>query len=103
LFPEDALEGELRAVDSENKKNLQTDLWRIGLLHRPLINPKHPSGKYGTGNWKTLHDVPLSKGISLRDEFIKFYKNHYSENRMKLAIMGRQSLDLLTARLVLLS
>jgi insulysin len=33
----------------------------------------------------------------LCDEFIKFYATHYSANRMKLVVLGRESLDTLEA------
>ena len=40
-----------------------------------------------------LHDDPIGRGVKIRDEFIKFYEKHYSANRMKLAVLGRESLD----------
>lgn len=93
LFLEDTVDRELRAVDSENKKNLQSDNWRLHQLNKTLSNPKHPFCHFSTGSYETLHDVPISRGIKLRDEFIKFYKTHYSANRMKLVVLGRESLD----------
>jgi insulysin len=93
LFLEDTLDRELRAVDSENKKNLQSDTWRLHQLNKSLSNPKHPFCHFSTGNYDTLHDVPLSRGVKIRDEFIKFYEKHYSANRMKLVVLGRESLD----------
>jgi insulysin len=93
LFLEDTLDRELQAVDSENKKNLQSDTWRLNQLNKSLANPEHPYCHFSTGNYKTLHDDPLARGVKIRDEFIKFYKTHYSANRMKLAVLGRESLD----------
>lgn len=87
------MDRELRAVDSENKKNLQSDVWRMQQLHRSLGNPKHPFSGFSTGNLKTLRDEPLARGIKIRDEFIKFYETHYSANRMKLVVLGRESLE----------
>ncbi|KAL1387083.1 a-pheromone processing metallopeptidase Ste23 [Phyllosticta capitalensis] len=93
LFLEETLDRELRAVDSENKKNLQNDVWRLHQLNKSLSNPKHPYCHFSTGNYKTLHDEPLARGVKIRDEFIKFYETHYSANRMKLVVLGRESLD----------
>jgi insulysin len=93
LFLEDTLDRELRAVDSENKKNLQSDQWRMFQLNRELSSEKHPYHNFATGSYQTLHDEPLSKGIKIRDAFINFYKEHYSANRMKLVVLGRESLD----------
>jgi insulysin len=93
LFLEDTLDRELRAVDSENKKNLQSDNWRLHQLNKTLSNPAHPFCHFSTGNYETLHDQPISRGVKIRDEFIGFYEKHYSANRMKLVVLGRESLD----------
>ncbi|KAF2746080.1 LuxS/MPP-like metallohydrolase [Sporormia fimetaria CBS 119925] len=95
LFLEDTLDRELRAVDSENKKNLQNDQWRLHQLTKSLANPKHPYNHFSTGSYKTLHDDPLARGVKIRDEFMKFHSTHYSANRMKLVILGREDLDTL--------
>lgn len=97
LFLEDTLDRELRAVDSENKKNLQADNWRLHQLNKSLSNKKHPFHKFSTGNYKVLRDDPIERGVKIRDAFIDFYKKHYSANRMKLAVLGRESLDDLEA------
>jgi insulysin len=93
LFLEDTLDRELRAVDSENKKNLQSDTWRMMQLNKSLSNKNHPYHLFSTGNYKTLHDEPIERGVKIREEFIKFYEKHYSANRMKLVVLGRESLD----------
>lgn len=93
LFLEDTLDRELRAVDSENKKNLQSDNWRMMQLNRSLANKKHPYHKFATGNYKVLHDDPIARGVKIREAFIGFYKKHYSANRMKLAVLGKESVD----------
>jgi insulysin len=80
-------------VDSENKKNLQSDVWRLHQLQQSLSNAEHPFCHFSTGNWDTLHEIPFSRGQNLRDEFMKFYQTHYSANRMKLCVLGRESLD----------
>lgn len=93
LFLETTLDRELRAVDSENKKNLQSDAWRLSQLAKTLSNPKHPYHHFSTGNLQTLRDGPQRRGVKIRDEFIKFYEKHYSANRMKLVVLGREPLD----------
>ncbi|KAL5371833.1 hypothetical protein DPSP01_013961 [Paraphaeosphaeria sporulosa] len=95
LFLEDALDREIKAVDSENKKNLQSDTWRLGQLDKNLSNPKHPYNQFAIGSRKTLHDDPIARGVNVRDEFMKFYATHYSANRMKLVVLGRENLDTL--------
>jgi insulysin len=89
------LDRELKAVDSENKKNLQSDTWRLHQLNKALSNPNHPYCHFSTGSFKTLHDDPIARGVKIRDEFMKFHSKHYSANRMKLVVLGRESLDTL--------
>jgi insulysin len=95
LFLEDTLDREIQSVDSENKKNLQSDTWRLHQLQQSLSNPAHPFNHFSTGNWSTLHEIPLGRGQNLRNEFMKFYQDHYSANRMKLVVLGLESLDVL--------
>ena len=93
LFLEDTLDRELNAVNSENKKNLQSDVWRLSQLAKSLSNPKHPYHHFSTGNLQTLKEEPEKRGVKIRDAFIQFYEKHYSANRMKLVVLGRESLE----------
>jgi insulysin len=95
LFQAASLDRELRAVDSEHKKNLQDDFWRMFQLDKSLSNPNHPWSKFATGNLEVLKLLPESRGVNVRDKFIEFHAKHYSANRMKLVILGREPLDLL--------
>ncbi|WZH44856.1 Metalloenzyme LuxS/M16 peptidase-like protein [Fusarium acuminatum] len=95
LFLPETLDRELKAVDSENKKNLQNDTWRLHQLEKSLSNPKHPFCHFSTGNFEVLKTLPEARGINVRDKFIEFHGKHYSANRMKLVVLGREPLDLL--------
>lgn len=97
LFLADTLDRELRIVDSENKKNLQSDQWRLTQVGRSTSNRKHPVHKFATGNYQCLYEEPVSRGIDIRKRFIEFYETHYSADRMKLVILGRESLHELEA------
>ncbi|KAJ3120829.1 hypothetical protein HK100_012638 [Physocladia obscura] len=90
LFDESCTERELNAVDSEHKKNLQDDAWRIQQLEQDLSKEGHVYQKFGTGNLDTLKTIPELKGLKTREMCIKFYKKHYSANIMKL---GKESLE----------
>ncbi|PSS03756.1 Metalloenzyme, LuxS/M16 peptidase-like protein [Coniella lustricola] len=100
LFLESTLDRELRAVDSENKKNLQSDTWRLNQLEKSLSNPAHPYCHFSTGSLDTLKTKPEAEGINVRQKFIEFYEKHYSANRMKLVVLGREPLDVLEAWVV---
>lgn len=86
LFNPEFVERELHAVDSEHQKNLKSDLWRARRVFEDLHKPGHPRQKFATGNIDTLKSVD-------RATLIKFYKEHYSANIMKLAMMSPLSLD----------
>ncbi|AJV59003.1 ADQ_G0038370.mRNA.1.CDS.1 [Saccharomyces cerevisiae] len=96
LFNKDSTDKEINAVNSENKKNLQNDIWRIYQLDKSLTNTKHPYHKFSTGNIETLGTLPKENGLNVRDELLKFHKNFYSANLMKLCILGREDLDTLS-------
>lgn len=93
LFLSSTLDRELQAVDSENKKNLQSDHWRLNQLDKTLSNKKHPYHHFSTGNLQTLRDEPKKRGVDVRKEFMQFHDKHYSANRMKLVVLGKEPLD----------
>ncbi|WFD42936.1 insulysin [Malassezia psittaci] len=96
LFDASCSEREIRAVDSEHKKNLQSDLWRSYQLEKSVSDSSHPYSKFGTGNLDTLWDQPRSRGIEIRDELLKFHQKYYSANLMKLVVIGREPIEQLT-------
>jgi insulysin len=93
LFLADCTDRELNAVDSEHKKNLQSDTWRLFQLDKCLSNPSYPYNKFGTGNLVTLKEEPIAKGLDVRQAFMNFHETYYSANLMKLVVLGRESLD----------
>ncbi|EER05922.1 Sporozoite developmental protein, putative [Perkinsus marinus ATCC 50983] len=87
LFTQSATDREVQAVNSENSKNLQVDVWRMMQLERELVfNKEHPSYHFGTGNKETLKQIP-------RDALLDFHNKWYSSNIMKLAVIGNESLE----------
>ncbi|EGG01311.1 insulinase [Melampsora larici-populina 98AG31] len=97
LFTETCTEREIRAVDSENSKNLQSDAWRLLQLDKHTSSHEHHSyWKYGTGNLQTLWNQPILLGLNIREELMKFHSKHYSSNLMTLAVLGRHSIQELT-------
>ena len=93
LFLTDTLDRELRAVDSEYKKNLQSDAWRLMQLSRSTSNKEHPIHKFAAGNYRCLYEEPVTRGVDIRKRFIQFHEACYSANRMKLVVLGRESLQ----------
>ncbi|KAJ4971806.1 hypothetical protein NE237_004905 [Protea cynaroides] len=93
LMSPDATTREIKAVDSENQKNLLSDGWRIFQLQKHLSADSHPFHKFSTGNWDTLEVRPKAKGLDTRRELIKFYEENYSANLMHLVVYWKESLD----------
>lgn len=93
LMSDDATLREIKAVDSENQKNLLSDSWRMNQLQKHLSSSEHPYHKFSTGNWDTLMTVPKGKGLDTRQELIKFYEENYSANLMHLVVYGKGTLD----------
>uniref|UniRef100_A0ACD5UM50 Uncharacterized protein n=1 Tax=Avena sativa TaxID=4498 RepID=A0ACD5UM50_AVESA len=93
LMSPDATLREIKAVDSENQKNLLSDPWRMSQLQKHLCSNNHPYHKFSTGNWDTLEVKPKEKGLDTRVELINFYDSHYSANLMQLVVYGKESLD----------
>lgn len=96
LFSKSCKDREIRAVDSENKKNLQNDMWRLYQLEKLTSNPSHPYSGFSTGNFHTLHEEPISQGKDVRDVLIDFHLNQYSSNLMSLVVLGKEDLDTLS-------
>ncbi|XP_041024462.1 insulin-degrading enzyme-like 1, peroxisomal [Juglans microcarpa x Juglans regia] len=93
LMSADATMREIKAVDSENQKNLLSDAWRMNQLQKHLSMEGHPYHKFSTGNLDTLEVRPKARGLDTRLELIKFYKENYSANLMHLVVYAKENLD----------
>ncbi|CAA0837441.1 Zinc-metallopeptidase- peroxisomal [Striga hermonthica] len=93
LMSADATTREIKAVDSENQKNLLSDVWRMNQLQKHLSAEDHPYHKFSTGNWETLEVRPKEKGLDTRQELLRFYNENYSANLMHLVIYSKDALD----------
>lgn len=95
LFTESSTNRELNAIESENAKNLQSDVFRLYQIEKSRANNLHPYSKFYTGNKATLLDGTKKNKIDLRTELIKFYGKYYSADVMSLGVVGPQPLPLL--------
>jgi len=57
----------------------------------------HAYTRFFTGNLETLGARPAAAGVDVHAAVVAFHREHYSANRMKLVLMGRDSLDALQA------
>lgn len=97
LFTPSATDREINAVNSEHLKNKQSDAWRMQQLLRNSTNPSHPLNRFSTGDINTLKIIPESEGIEIRQKLLDFHLKYYSANEMRLAVLGKGSLDELEA------
>ena len=67
-FTPSAAAREINAVDSEHRKNLQQDVWRLGQLEKAVrANPDHPAFKFGTGYKETLSARDARNSVSRKE------------------------------------
>jgi len=104
LFSPSCTSRELNAVDSENKKNHQTDVWRIFQLDKHLSKGGHVWSKFGSGNrdslskaarevkaQRTLNLVsPVDVNLALSNPSSRFLSPVPSETDADGGVVGRE-------------
>ncbi|KAJ7964315.1 Insulin-degrading enzyme [Quillaja saponaria] len=94
LVKMEAMEREVLAVDSEFNQVLQSDACRLQQLQCHTSEPGHPFNRFLWGNKKSLVEA-MEKGINLREQILRLYKDYYHGGLMKLVVIGGESLDVL--------
>ena len=94
-FDREYVERERQVVHSEYVSRRRSDRLRSLAAWKQALDPRHPLSRFLVGNAETLADRP---GADLRDELIDFYEGTYSSHLMKLAVVGREPLDVLEDR-----
>ncbi|XP_072055491.1 nardilysin-like [Arachis hypogaea] len=90
----EAMEREVQAVDSEFNQALQSEACRLQQLQRHTSAIGHPLNRFFWGNKKSLVDA-MEKGVNLRKQIFKLYKDYYHGGLMKLVVIGGDPLDVL--------
>lgn len=88
LMRESSCSREMQAIDSEFRRNLQSDLRRVFQLVKSTSSPTHPFHKFSTGNLQTLSAAERPHAA-----VHSFYLEHYIAPKMQLCVLGRESLD----------
>ncbi|SJN54732.1 Protease 3 precursor [Vibrio ruber DSM 16370] len=91
LFNKESLDKERQAIESEYKLKLNDDIRRLYQVHKETIHPQHPFAKFSVGNEQTLSD---RNQVSIREEIMQFYCEHYSADLMTLAVIAPEPLDI---------
>lgn len=87
LFDNSCISREMKAVDSEHKKNILVDGWRNLQMIKTLCTKDSPLCKFSTGNLDTLNIT------NIREKMIEFFNSNYSSNIMKLVILYNNDFD----------
>jgi insulysin len=77
-----AIEREMKAVESENKKNSRSDSDRFYELLRQESNASSPFCRFMIGNLQTLKKPKVRKAL------FKFYESYYSSHLMNLVVLS---------------
>jgi len=85
----------LNAIESENSKNLQSDIFRLYQIEKSRANNDHPYSKFYTGNKQTLLEDTKKYKLDLRGELVKFWSTYYSADQMTFALVGPQSIPVM--------
>lgn len=93
LISEEGVGREVRAVDSEHGKNVNSDMWRQMQLWRGAADEAHPFSAFHTGNFETLMTAPKARGVKVHEAVRHFWEEHYSADVMCAAIVAPAGLD----------
>ena len=96
LMSLDCVEREVKAVDSEYSMALNDDGWRTLSVLKATANPEHPFSRFSTGTEDTLLRE-WGAPESLLEELQSWNAKHYVGDRMRLSVVGKESLDELQA------
>ena len=90
LFNAEYVEREVNAVHSEYTSKIKDDGRRFFSAIKTTLSKSHPYSNFSVGNLETLKGTPEK---SLRDALLEFYNNHYSANKMRLVVLGKEPLS----------
>jgi insulysin len=87
LFDPDCVSRELNAVDSEHRKNINSDYWRKFQLMLYLTDPESVTNTFITGSLNTLSKPDI------REKMIDFYKTYYTTDNISICIGSSKKPD----------
>ncbi|EGO21183.1 hypothetical protein SERLADRAFT_363280 [Serpula lacrymans var. lacrymans S7.9] len=98
LFSSSCTFREVNAVDSEFKQNIPNDSVRLAEVDKRLCKEGHPYKKFGCGNKQSLLQLSDDaeggpSGPELRRRLVEWWEEQYCAGRMKLCVIGKDSLD----------
>ncbi len=93
-FDEEVVEREVSAIESEFQIDRKNDEWRLRQLERHLAQPGHHFTRCTAGNHHSL--IGAAETLAELTECLStFSKQNYSPNGMAIAVLGKQTLQVL--------
>ncbi len=92
LFNPEFVEREKNAVHSEYLGKIKTDGRRFYAAMQQAFNPESPYAQFSVGSLDTLADRPNQ---TVHQDLLKFYKQYYSANLMRLVVLANEPLPTL--------
>ncbi|CAD7966435.1 unnamed protein product [Amoebophrya sp. A120] len=93
LFEKDAVEREIKAIESEFRLSQNSDQTRIDQVLAHLCTKGHVYNSFGWGNWKSLWETPLEEKKNVYELVKKFYREEYLTSRISVCLVGCMPLD----------
>jgi insulysin len=87
LFDPDAVSREINAVDSEHKKNINSDIWKRMHFRMTLADDNSPVNTFMTGSLNTLNKKDI------REKMMDFYKKYYKADNISICIASSKNID----------
>eukprot|EP00929_Paragymnodinium_shiwhaense_P043235 TRINITY_DN22266_c0_g1_i1.p1 TRINITY_DN22266_c0_g1~~TRINITY_DN22266_c0_g1_i1.p1 ORF type:complete len:1119 (-),score=267.20 TRINITY_DN22266_c0_g1_i1:366-3722(-) len=78
---------EMHAVDSEFRKDITQDGWRLQQLLKNSANPENTYSRFSVGSIETLNVS------NIVDALREYYEARYSSDDMTLVVVGKESVD----------
>jgi len=93
LLREDAVDREVKAVDSEFKGLLTDDSVRVEAVLRRFASDQHAFSKFTYGNKKSIVTMSKDKGICVLQRLRTFFETQYCTKQMTLSLCSPIPLD----------
>ncbi|MFQ3235459.1 MAG: insulysin [Paraglaciecola sp.] len=90
LFRQQAITGEIEAIEAEFSLKVKDDLRRLYQVHKETSNPAHPFSKFSVGNKQSLSRQPLQE---LQNRLKKMHRTKYFPGNICISIISRHDLD----------
>ncbi len=93
LFKKNAVDRELKAIQSEFDLACTNDDARVLQLLSSLSEEGHILRKFSWGNMNSLETIPKERGVDMNVMLRSFHRAHYQPSNSKLVLVAPRSLD----------